>query len=163
VVLAQVSRLEAGLLLEVAEGDGLVAEEDQHADRLVLFLVAVAMDERLVGADRGPDEHSSAGRGLQRTAVGDAEGQLDESAGLTEKDVGVDARERCLAELGDGRLLAVARFDLGAQSGQFRAVAGVRTSTRNRVQGAALLVQGQIAFFNETRTARLYCMMALRA
>lgn len=50
----------------------------------------------------------------------DAEGQLDEGAGLSEKDVRIDARKRCLPQLGDGRLLAVAGLDLGAQMGDFR-------------------------------------------
>ena len=46
----------------------------------------------------------------------DAERELDQRACLTEKDVRVDAGERGLPELGDGGLLAVARFDLAAQT-----------------------------------------------
>jgi hypothetical protein len=45
-----------------------------------------------------------------------AEGQLDQRAGLAEEDVGVDAGERGLPELGDGGLLPVAPLDLRAQA-----------------------------------------------
>ncbi|HKS24089.1 MAG TPA: hypothetical protein VJZ76_14895 [Thermoanaerobaculia bacterium] len=58
----------------------------------------------------------------------DAEGELNERAGLAEEDVRVDAGERGLPELGDGSLLPVAPLDLRAQARELgeplRAAAG---------------------------------------
>jgi len=65
--------------------------------------------------------------------VVDGEGQLDERAGLAEKDVGIDAGERGLPELRDGGLLPVARVDLRAQTRELRAA--FRTTAGNEMKG----------------------------
>ena len=82
------------------------------------------MVERFVGADGRAGEHAAAGSELERAAVRDAEGELDERAGLAEEDERIDAGERGLAQLRDRGLLPVARFDLRAQARQLRLAVG---------------------------------------
>ena len=62
----------------------------------------------------------------------DAEGELDERAGLAEEDGGIDAGQRRLPELGDGGLLPVARLDLRAQTRELRQP--LRTAAGNEVE-----------------------------
>jgi hypothetical protein len=86
-----------------------------------------------VRADGGAQDDAAGGDDLQDAAVVDAEGQLDERAGLAEEDVGVDAGERRLPQLGDGGLLPVARIDLRAEPGEL--AAALRGTTRDEVEG----------------------------
>jgi hypothetical protein len=74
--------------------------------------------------------------------VVDREGELDERAGLAEEDVGIDAGERGLPELGDGLLLPVAGLDLGAEMGELREV--VRTPAGNQVERLVLVRGGSM-------------------
>src|SRR5436190_7202459 len=143
VVVAQVLRLEARLLVEAGEDHRRAGDGDVHGHRLVLLIVALAMIEGGVRADGGA-QHGAPGWGdLQDAAVVDRQGQLDERAGLAEEDVGIDAGERGLAELGDGRLLPVARLDLRAQSRELRAA--FRTSAGNEVKGLSWIRDGDYA------------------
>jgi hypothetical protein len=110
--------LESGLFLETAEAERPVGQQRDHAQRLVFVRVARAVKEGLVHAEGRADGHAAAGKDLQRAAVRDLQRALHESAGLAEEDQRIDAGERGLAELGDRRLLPVARLQLRAQAQQ---------------------------------------------
>ena len=117
--IAQVRRLETRLLLDVLEHDRRAGERRVHRDRLVLFIVLIAVDERRVGSDRRGDGNASVAD-RERAGVVDAERDLQERAGLAEDDQRFDAGECGLPKLGDGRFLPVARLDLRAEALQFR-------------------------------------------
>ena len=117
VKVAKVTRLEPRLLLQIGEGDRRAGHRDVQRDRLVLLIVAIAVRERRVRADGRAQSHPVAAD-LQRARVLHAEGELHQRAGLPEEDVGIDAGEGSLSQLGDGRLLPVAILDLVAQTAQ---------------------------------------------
>ena len=110
--------LETRFVLEVLERHRPFRERDIHSDRVVLGVVVLAMRKCGVRSQRSAHDDLTARRDLQRAAVIDAEGQLDNRAGLTEEDGGIDAGESGLAEFGNRRLLSVAGLDLRLQPRQ---------------------------------------------
>jgi hypothetical protein len=129
-----VGGLEPRLLGEVREGERAVREQGDHPQRLVFIGVAGAAQERLVPAERGADDHLPAAGDLEGAAVRDLEGHLHERAGLADQDQRIDAGERPLAQLRDGGLLPVARFQLGAQTGQLRIASVVAITPGDEVE-----------------------------
>src|SRR5213594_1086003 len=136
--------LEARLMLQIAERHRRLGQAHINRDRFVFLIVAIAMEKCRIRSESSTDDDGPAGCHFQQAAVIDAEGQLDDRAGLAEEDGGIDAGERRLSEFGDRVFLAIARLDFRAQARKLGGGLGVRRPT-DEVKRLLLLSHEMVA------------------